>query len=400
MASHHISAADLKPATPFVVSSTVRTGLIGAAVVGLGLFGLGLAVDPQRAWASFLHNHFFFMSLGLGGLFFAAIQWMTSAMWSVTIRRVSESLTAYLPIALLTFGVVALGIHDLYVWSHPEHVKGDIILEGKSGYLSSVFFILRNVFAVGVWIFFSKKLIGNSLAQDTSKDASLTLKNRSMAPLFLITFGLTFTMASFDQLMSLDPHWFSTMFGVYCFAGLFYSTLALTAVLTVSLKRKGALDGYVNENHLHDLGKFMFAFTAFWAYIGFSQYMLIWYANMPEETGYFLHREVGSWLYVGIFLMIGKFAVPFFTLLPRENKRSEKVLFGVGIWMLICQWIDILWVVQPEFFKDGPRVSWIELGTLLGFAGLFGTMVVRFWSKHTVVAVGDPRLTESLNHHQ
>jgi len=400
MASKHISPADLNPAAPFNVPSSVRTALMALAVVGLGLFGLGLFLDPHRAWASFLQNHFFFMSLGLGGLFFAAIQWLTSAMWSVTIRRVTESFTAYLPVALLTFGVVALGIHDIYVWSHPEHVKGDIILEGKAGYLSPAFFVIRNVVAIALWFFFSKKLIGNSVAQDESKDAGLTLKNRGLAPIFLILFGLTFTMASFDQVMSLDPHWFSTMFGVYCFAGLFYSTLALTAVLTVYLKKNGALDGYVNENHLHDLGKFMFAFTAFWAYIGFSQYMLIWYANMPEETGYFLHREVGTWAYVGIFLMIGKFAVPFFSLLPRENKRSEKVLFRVGIWMLICQWIDILWLVQPEFFKDGPRVSWIELGTLAGFIGVFGTMVVRFWSKNTIVAVGDPRLTDSLNHHQ
>jgi hypothetical protein len=278
-------------------------------------------------------------------------------------------------------------------------VKGDIVLEGKAAYLNVTFFIIRNLVAFGIWYLFSRALVGNSLKQDQSKDYALTLRNRALSPLFLIVYALTFTMHSFDLLMSLDPHWFSTMFGVYTFAGMFYSVLALTCLVTIHLKRKGALEGIVNENHLHDLGKFMFGFSVFWAYIGFSQFMLIWYANMPEETGYFIKRMDGIWLWVSTFLLVGKFMTPFFVLLPRENKRNEKILVPVAIFMLVAQWIDVLWLVQPEFFKEGPRLSWIEIGTGLGFLGAFGLVVSRFLAKHNIVAIGDPRLAESVHHH-
>jgi hypothetical protein len=374
MANHSHHTTEIKNPGPWNVPSSTKTAFIGMAVLGLALFGVGLTVDAKRAWASFLHNHFFFMSLAIGGLFFAAIQWLTGAMWSAPVRRISESFTSYLPVAIVTFVVVAVGIHDLYHWSHPEAVKGDIVLEGKAGYLSTPFFIARNVIAMGLWIFFAMKMVGNSIKQDKEGGVALTFKNKALAPAFLILFAISFT---------------------------FYSTLALTAVISVVLKRRGLLEGIVSEEHFHDLGKFMFAFTVFWAYIGFSQFMLIWYANLPEETGYFLHRFDGNWVWVSVFLLVGKFLTPFLVLLPRENKRNPNILFKVGIFMLIAQWIDILWVVQPEFFKDGPRFFWIEAGTAIGFIGLFGTMVLRFLSRNNVVAIKDPRLVEAVfNHHQ
>jgi hypothetical protein len=369
------------------------------AVLGVGAFVFGLSTDPDRAWASFLTNHFFYTSMALGGLFFAAIQWLTSAMWSAPLRRVSESFTAYLPFALISVIVLHFGIHHLYIWNHPEIVKGDPTLEIKSGYLSAGFFTIRNIVEVCIWIFFSYLMVGNSIAQDKTGDNRLTLRNRALAPGFLVLFALTYTLSSFDQLMSLDPHWASTMFGVYCFAGLFYANLASTCVLTIYLQAKGKLTGIVNDNHLHDMGKFMFAFTIFWAYIGFCQFMLIWYANIPEETRYFAHRFVGCWFYVSLFLLIGKFMTPFFLLLPRGAKRSPKMLVSVGIFMLVAQWIDVFWMVQPEFFKDGPHIGVIEIGMCLGFGGIFMLLVGRFLAKYNVVAIGDPRLAESVYHH-
>jgi hypothetical protein len=383
----------------FEVSTGTKVLLVIFVGIGVATFVAALKVSPDRAWASFVQNHFYFMSLGLGGVFFAAIQWLTGAMWSAPIRRISESFSAYLPVVLITFGILCFGIPNLYLWSHAEHVQGDLVLQGKSGYLSTGFFAIRNFVAIAIWIFFAFKMIGNSISQDKSRAYALTVKNRGLAPAFLILFGVTFTMASFDQLMSLDPHWFSTMFGVYCFAGLFYANLASTCLLTLFLKSKGKLDGILNDNHLHDLGKFMFAFTVFWAYIGFSQFMLIWYANLPEETGYYLTRFHGSWIWVSAFLLAGKFMLPFFVLLPRDAKRNPKTLAVVGVFMLIAQWIDVLWMVQPEFFKDGPRVGWQELGMTLGFAGVFGLVVFRFLAKNNVVAIGDPRLEESVFHH-
>ncbi len=384
---------------PYSVSSSTRMMFIALAAIGAVALAAGFFTDARRVWFSFLHNHFYFMSIALGGLFFATVQWLTGAMWSAPIRRVTESFTAYLPVALVAFVVLFFGMHDLYVWTHADHVKGDIILEGKAGYLNVPFFFIRNLVFLGVMWFFSKKLIGNSVAQDANGDFSYTARNRSLAPAFMILFGVLFTMASFDQLMSLDPHWFSTMFGVYCFSGAFYAILALTTILVVQLKRNGALQGIVNENHLHDLGKFMFAFTVFWAYIGFSQFLLIWYANLPEETGYFLNRMHNGWFAVSVFLLVGKFMVPFFLLLPRDAKRNEKMLLAVGAFMLIAQWIDMLWIVQPELYREGPRVGWIELGVTALFLGVFGLMVSRFMAKNNIVAIGDPRLAESVHHH-
>jgi hypothetical protein len=368
-------------------------------VIGVAAFALGLQQDPARAWSSFLLNHFYFMSLALGGLFIAALQWLTSAMWSAPVRRISESFTAYLPVALVLSLVLYFGMHDLFTWTHPELVKGDAVLEHKTGWLNINFFMIRDIIAICLWILFAKIMIGNSIAQDTSKDAKLTLRNRSLSPAFMIIFGLSFTVIAFDLMMSLEPHWYSTMFGVYCFAGLFYSSLALTCLVTLYLRSKGRLEGIVNENHLHDLGKFMFAFTVFWAYIGFSQFMLIWYANLPEETFYFIERIQGGWLSISIFLLVGKFMTPFFLLLPRDSKRSPTILAIAGCWMLVAQWIDVMWMVQPHFSPNGPQFGVVEIGMTIGFIGIFGFMISRFLGKHSIVAIGDPMLAKSVFHH-
>ncbi len=399
--SAHGEWKEVRNPGPFQFPGTVKTVFLIFLVVGIASFGGGLALERKRAWFSFLQGHFYFLSLALGGLFFAAVQWLTSAMWSAPVRRISESFTAYLPIVFITTIALYFGLHDLYIWTDPAHVRGDAILEHKAGYLNATFFLVRNLVAVAIWVFFARKFVGNSLRQDLTKDARLTLSNRSWSPAFLILFGITYTMAAFDQLMSLDPHWFSTMFGVYCFAGMFYITLAAIAIVTIYLRRQGALQGIVNENHLHDLGKFMFAFSVFYAYIAFSQFMLIWYANLPEETGYFLRRMNGSWMWITVFLLIGKFLVPFIWLLPREAKRDEKTLVRVGIWMLIAHWVDIFWLVGPEFSAQAPQLGWIEIGTSLGFLGVFGLVVTRFLSRNNVLAIGDPRLAESVHgHHQ
>lgn len=397
--SAHSHDAEIRNPGNFEISTGMRAGLIVLSLVGIASFAAGLNLQPDRTWANFVLNHFYFMSLALGGIFFASIQWITGAMWSAPVRRLSEAFASYLPIVVLTFILVCVGIPHLYLWSHAEHVKGDLVLQGKSGYLSPTFFMIRNFIALALWIFFAKKMIGNSIAQDTTRDHGLTVKNRALAPAFLVLFGVSFTMASFDQLMSLDPHWFSTMFGVYCFAGLFYANLASTCLLALYLESKGKLEGIFNDNHLHDLGKFMFAFAVFWAYIGFCQFMLIWYANLPEETGYFLRRFHGGWFWVSAFLLFGKFLLPFFVLLPREAKRNRKILAFVGVFMLIAQWIDVMWMTQPEFFAEGPVLGWIEAGVTLGFVGVFGLCVARFLKKNNIVAIGDPRLAEAVYHH-
>ncbi|MEK6580099.1 MAG: molybdopterin oxidoreductase [Bdellovibrionota bacterium] len=396
MASH---AQKVRDPGSYKISSGLKSAFIALVLLGVVTFLYGLKVDAERAWSSFVINHFYFMSLALGGAFFAAIQWVTGAMWSAPVRRLAEAFTAYLPVSIVTFVILYFGIHHLYIWSHPQFVKGDQVLEGKASYLNISFFMARNILALIFWYAFAGKMVCNSIKQDESGDFAYTLKNRVLSPIFLLVFALTFTMASFDQLMSLDPHWFSTIFGIYCFAGLVYSTFAALCIITYLLRNK--LRGIVNTNHFHDIGKFMFAFTVFWAYIGFSQYMLIWYANLPEETGYFIKRFHEKWFYVSAFLLVGKFLTPFFILLPRDAKRNADLLFKVAVFMLIAQWIDMMWIVQPEFYIHGPRVGLIEILMTAGFVGMFGLAVSRFLSRHNIVAIGDPRLAESVyKHHQ
>jgi len=400
MAQTHATPETIQNPGPLKTPSSLTTLFTVFAVVGLGGLVAGIFVNAERGWASLLLNHFYFMSIALGGMFICAIQYATNAMWSAPIRRLAESFSAYLPVVLLGFLLIAFaGVPHLFPWANPEHVKGDVILEHKASYLNVTFFIIRNLVAIALWFFFRAKLVGNSLAQDKDGDIKWTIRNKLLAPMFLVVFALSFTMSSIDLLMSLDPHWFSTMFGVYTFAGLFTSSLSMMTIFTILLLRNGMLKGIVNDNHLHDCGKFMFAFTIFWAYIGFSQFMLIWYANLPEETMYFMHRMTGNWKTVTVFLLVGKFMVPFFALLPRDAKRSQTRLMKVAIWMLFAQWIDLIWIIQPEFFKDGPRISWIEVAGLIGFAGLFGLFTTRFLSKNNIVAFRDPRIIESVFHH-
>ncbi|HLD99757.1 MAG TPA: hypothetical protein VJB59_05830 [Bdellovibrionota bacterium] len=339
-----------------------------AALVLIGMisFVIGLVQAPERAWAGFLVNHFFFMSIAIGGLFFAAIHWLTGAKWSRGIHHLSESFTAYLPIAFLAMIVLYFGSSHLYPWSRPEVVAASPILTAKAAYLNKTFFFARGLGIVAVWLAFSRAMVRNSFhAQDGA--------NRTLSPVFLIFFALSFTVLSFDLLMSLDPFWFSTIFGVYCFSILFNVILASVTLLALYVRRHNSWD--IRVDQFHDLGKYLFAFTVFWAYIAFSQFMLIWYANLSEEVGYFVRRLNGGWYTVSAFLVFGKFLVPFLVLMARAAKRSIGVLSAMAVYILLTQWIELLWIVQPGIFENGPVVGFLELGITLGFIGLMGLSV-------------------------
>jgi len=398
--AHTTNSVDIKNPGTLKIPVAI-TGLFGILfVLGLAFFVGGLYVDSQRAWISYLVGYFYFFSLAIGGLFFASIQWITSSMWSAPIRRIAESFTYYLPLSFVAFLVLFFGLHDIYHWTHEDVVAKDIVLQGKEPYLNIPFLMIRTIIAYIIWGVFAYFMVGNSLKQDQDGDYKYNVKNRVLAPIFIMFFAISFTMTSFDLLMSLDPHWFSTIYGIYTFAGAYYITHALICILGILLKRAGYLQGIFNENHIHDLGKFMFAFAVFWAYIGFSQYMLIWYANIPEETIWYMRRMENGWLPFSILLFIGKFVVPFFVLLPRSHKRNENILLGVGAWMLLMHFVDLMWLAQPDVLSGGPRLGWIELGGPFLFLGLFGFAVLFFFSKNSVLAHKDPRLLDSLNHHQ
>jgi hypothetical protein len=396
MATHATTPRSL-PGT-YTPSRATKTAYAVMMFVGVLLFALGLFKDPSRTWASYLTSYFYFVSLAVGGLFFAAIQHVSKAGWSVMIRRFSEAMTAFLPIAAVATIVLLFGAKSLYIWLDKDIVSHDAMLAGKSGYLNMTFFVIRLVIFYGAWLWFAKTIVGRSVAQDKDGSDKWTLKNVPTSIAFLLVFALSYSLFSVDTLMSLQPHWYSTIWGVYCFAGLFQSTCAVLVIITGYMLRKGLVRGWVSIEHLHDLAKFLKAFTIFYAYIAFSQFMLIWYANLPEETIFYLARSGGGWMAVTIALFVFKFAVPFLLLLPRAAKRSIAHTTLVSILVLIMQYVDIHWMVYPNFSQTWI-FSWYEIGTFLMFGGLFLWSLTNFFAKNSLVAVKDPRLEESLTHH-
>ncbi len=401
MGSAHHGSMDIQ--NPGKLKGAGALSIIFGLFIAVGIAGFlfALKADAERAWASYLRSHFFFLAVSMGAAVFVALQWITTSMWSAPVRRVAEAFTSYIPVILLsTVVLLAFGAHDLYHWTHPDYVKGDLILEGKTGYLNMKFLWIRSLVFVGLWILLTRVLVKRSLGVDHGSSAKSAYQaNRVTGVIFLMIFALSFTFTAIDQLKSLDPHWFSTMFGVYIFGGAFQTFFAFLALTVIFLRKAGYLNQLTNENHLHDIAKLMFAFTVFWAYTGFSQYMLIWYANMPEETGYYLLRFNPGWEKHSYFLFAGKFVVPFLALLPRTFKRSENWLAIVSVWIIFMENYEYNWLIQPTFFKNGPIFGWSEVAIWLGFFGIFGLLVVRFLKKNNVVAINDPMLKESVFHH-
>jgi len=298
----------------------------------------------------------------------------------------------------LLFLALIVGSGKIYAWAHPEmaHIEPPLGAD-KLFYLSQTFFSIRNLLFLGIWILFAVILIKNSLKQDQTGEASISRKSAKLSVVFFPVFGITFTLAVFDLTMSLEPKWYSTIFGVYCFAGLFQSGMAFLAILAIWMRRRGLLEGIFNANHLQDIGNFMFAFAVFSAYIGFSQYMLIWYANMPEETFYLITRKTGPWGFVFLSTVFLRFFIPFFLLMGRDAKRNEKtMLLGAAV-IILGEFLDIYLMIGPVVNPQKPLFGWIELGTFLGFLGIFGATLARFYGKHSILAARDPHILASLN---
>lgn len=384
---------------PLPVSQRIKTVSVALMFLGAITFAVMLMKDRDRAWHDYLAGYFYFFAISIGGLFFTSVQHLTKAGWSVTVRRFCEAFTAYLPVAAIGGLVLLFGAPSLYEWFDKAKVAADPLLQHKASYLNPTFFVIRLVLFFGMWLFFAKKMVGFSTEQDTTGDEALTVKTVPWSIAFLLTFALSFSLFGVDVLMSLQPQWFSTIFGVYLFAGLFQSTIATMILLIQYCQKKGLLNGYVDENHMHDLGKFLFAFTVFWAYIAYSQYMLIWYANLPEETIFFLPRVTGSWTYVSACLLIFKFVVPFLALLSRRAKRDPHMLKAIAILILIMQYVDLHWLIFPNLNAEQVLLGLPEILIFGGFAGAFLFTVTRFLSRHPLIPLKDPRIAESLHHH-
>ncbi len=401
MSSHaHSANQTIQDPGTLKISGSLN-GIFGAFIaIGVISFFVMYGNSAEHAWSALLLSHFYFAAIAAAALFFVCIAWITTSMWTAPVRRLAEGFTAYMPFILISTLMVFIGSKSLFKWTNLDAIKGDAVVEGKLGYLNMTFFVIRTLIAVVGWNLFAKKLVGSSLATDTGTDTTAAYhSSRKLAIAYIVFFAFSFSVMAFDQLMSLDPHFFSTMFGVYTFAGAYQAFFAVLAIVTILLKRSGRLGNLVNQNHIHDIAKFMITFTIFWAYTGFAQYMLIWYANLPEETGYFIQRFNPGWEPWSIGLFVGKFFIPFFLLLPRGNKRSDEIVFLTAIWILAMWYVDLKWMIQPQIFHDAPVCSFGDIGVWLGFFGVFGMLVNRFYQKNKLVAIRDPYLPDAVYHH-
>ena len=316
---------------------------IGLAVVGAAQLAIFGTRHAERLFAAWLVAFVFFLTIALGCLYFVLIHTAMQGSWGVVVRRVAENAAATLPLFAVLFLPVAFGMHSLYHWSDPEAMAHDALLRFKQPYLNQPFFFARAAFYFAVWSGIALWFRRQSRLQDEVRDAAAATRLSRYSGALLIPLALTTTFAAFDWLMSLAPHWYSTIFGVYVFAGALVSGFAFVSIAAVALRRAGLLPALSSE-HLHDLGKLLFAFTVFWAYIAFSQFFLIWYGNIPEETIWYRIRLAGGFKLVTIALAVGHFALPFFFLLPRAIKRNAATLVMAAVWLLAMHFVDVYWL--------------------------------------------------------
>jgi hypothetical protein len=366
-----------------------------AAVGGIGVSAIGFFVARQQFAFSWLFAFAYFFTIACGALFWTSLQHATDSEWSVLVRRQMENLTRVLPWFALLFLPLWFCAPFLWKWWNTQPGQ-DVLLDAKSGYLNQTFFLCR---AAGYFLFLwwvSSTLAKRSIAQDADGAAKHTLVMRKFGIGGIVVVALSISFAGFDWLMGLDHHWFSTMWGVYIFAGAAGSSMSLLVLIITWLKSKGYLSA-VNSEHYHIMGKFMLAFTVFWAYIGYSQYMLIWYSNIPEETIYFRIRNTESWWYFSQFLVIGRFFLPFPVLLMQATKKT-KYINHVAVWILLMQMLDIFVIVLPALHPTGVHFAdlFCSACSFIGIGGLMGSLFLRNLVKTNLFPMRDPRLLGSI----
>lgn len=368
-----------------------------AAAGGAAVLAAGLWLAPARVWPDLLLGSFAMVCLGLAGLFFFALQYASGAVWSIALRRVGEAMTAALPAGAVGILVVLIAHPSLYpwygkAWAIPESYTGF-----KQAWLSYPFFLARAVIYIAVWLGFARAMLSNSRRQDAEGGIELTRSNTRLGTAFIVVFGVTFWLASTDWVMSLEPQWASTIFGIYNFSGMFLAGLAVVALLALGLRRAGPLRGSVNDGHFLDLGRLIVAFATFWAYIWFSQYMLIWYANLSEETPYMGLRTSSGWEKLFVWNLLLNWALPFLLLLPRANKLSPRTLSAAAILVLLGRVTDLYLMILPPFAPASPRLTIWDLATLALVAGGFVLLSLNSFFRSEPVPIGDPLLAVSVH---
>jgi hypothetical protein len=385
-----------------------KAKMLTLILMGLGALCLiiGIIADHsghlgQRLLVNGLTNGFYFFALALGSFFFLTLQYATESGWYASVKRVIEAQSGFLPFgaAFLALALLIITFMDgahIYIWMDPEVVKEDAIIQGKSFYLNKGFFWARTLIYLGVYLFFWNSFRKRSLEEDRVGGTDLHFKNYRQGALFLVFFAVFSSMSSWDWLMSVDVHWFSTLFGWYVFAGMWCSAMVVTVLTVLYLKKQGYLPK-VNENHIHDIGKWVFATSFLWSYLFFSQYMLIWYANIPEEVTYYVTRTQ-DFRFIYFFMFIINFAFPMLILMSRDAKRHAGILSFVGLIILAGHWLDVWIMISAGSMGKNAHIGFVEIGMAVMLAGFFIRILLVNLTKAPLTPVNHPFLDESIHH--
>jgi hypothetical protein len=380
-----------------------RSVMFAVVLVILGALAsmYGVRNDPQRTWPHLLLNGFYIVSLGVSAAFFLATQRATGARWSAALRRIPEAFMMVLPVAAILLALLFSARQNLFPWSHPGAFDQLTTPAGKVFYLRTPWVLGRIIGIFSLWTIFVLIFRRTSLAQDKMPERSLALHARltRYGVLFIPIFAITFTLTAYDWLISLDPSWFSTMFAVYVFIGVFVQGIAAVTLATVQLKRRSALESVITERHLHDLGKMLLAFSTFWAYIWVCQYLLIWYGNIPEEVTHYLPRTNGPWLYLFALNLLANWVIPFVVLLSARTKRNPKVLIIICTLLLLGHWLDLYLLVMPNFSPAGPNLGLKEIAIAAGYLALAYLLFIRSLARVPLTPLNDPILAYEAHGH-
>lgn len=367
-----------------------------AAVAGLLALAVGLVLDPTQFFRSYLYGFLFWCGVAVGCLCLLMIQHLTGGSWGIAIRRVLEAGARSLAFAPLLFVPLLFGLPRVYLWAQADKVASDAILKAKAPYLNVPFFVGRAAVYFVAWWLLARALSNLSLEHDANPSLRLERKMRGISGGGLLLMGMTITFASVDWAMSLDPHWFSTVWGVLFMVGWVLNAFTLVIVIVSRLSATEPLSRVVNPGILHDLGKLMLAFVMLWAYIHLSQFLIIWSGNLPEEIPWYLHRMHGGWQYLALFLVLFHFALPFLLLLSRDLKRKAGALSTLASALFVMRLLDLYWLLAPNFHTHGLRIHWLDVMAVAGLGGVWLMLIARNLASRPLVPMGEPEVRELL----
>jgi hypothetical protein len=378
---------------------SLQSKLLIAGGAGAAVCMVGLVLNPAQFVRSFLPAYVWMLSIALGSLALAMVHQVSGGAWGVVIRRILGAATRTLPLLTILFIPIALGLHSLYPWADAARVAGDPVLQWKRPYLNITFFLVRAAIYFTAWNAVAYALNKWSVEQDATGDPAMSKKMQLLSAGGLLAYGLTITFASFDWLMSLEPHWFSTMYGVLVMGGQALTAIAFSIVVLAWLVRRAPFNELITANHFHDLGNLMMGFTMLWTYFGFSQYLIIWAANIPEEAEWYLHRTGHGWQYIALTIVIFHFAVPFVVLLHRAIKRNAALVSKVALVILVMRFVDLYWLTAPAFAHGGePHVHWLDVALPLSLAAIWLAYFVYQLRGRALLPLHDPEFREALKH--